>query len=156
MPTGLEPLLARVPDARRSRWPLFPAAFFPYAALMIGAAPAAACALWNAAGVRRWRPALAALLLGASGWVGVGIVAGLVLRSGVRNVALAVIVARLFGLGCGLLLARSQWAYVRGHSFLGGRAVPLLGAVLAALVLALAVPMHALLALWGIWEVLLS
>jgi len=155
VPTGLEPLLSRVPDARRSRLPLFPAAYFPYAALMIGAAPAAVCALWNAAGVRRWRPAIAALLLGAASWAGFGVVVGLGMH-GTRNLALVVIGARLVNLGFGLLLARTQWAYVRGHRFLGGAAVPLLQAVLATLVLALVLPTSTLLALWGLWQVLVS
>jgi hypothetical protein len=154
MPSPLVARLSRVPDARRSRLPLFEPAFLPYAALMIGAAPAAVVALWNAVGVRRWRPAALALVCGVAGWVGFGIIIQLLLGAGWRSLSLAIIVARLANLGFGLLLARSQWAYARGHRFLGGRAVPLLPAVVVTLVVTLVLPSTALLATWGAWQLL--
>jgi hypothetical protein len=146
--------LARVPDARRSRWPVFDPAFLPYAALMIGAAPAALLATWNAAGMRRAWPALAALLLGVASWIGFGSIVAVTFAGGLKNAALVVILARLANLGFGLLLAWMQWDHVRGHRFLKGGVVPLLPAVLATLALTLLLPWKVLLVLWGLWQLL--
>jgi hypothetical protein len=57
--------------------------------------------------------------------------------------------------GLGVLLAWSQWSHVRGHAFLGGRAVALLHVVVVAFLVFLALPGRPLLVLQGLWGLLL-
>ena len=154
-PPAFPLLLQRVPDARRARAPLLPAIFLPYVALMLGSGVAAACALYNAIALRRMRLVVWAVVLGVLGWVGFNLVIGIVIRLGLSNVVLAVLPARLVNLGLGALLAWTQWAHVRGHTFLAGRTVPLLHAVLAAFALVLVLPVPAKLVLEGLWVLLL-
>jgi hypothetical protein len=148
-------LLRRVPDARRATWPLLPAVFLPYVALMLGAGAAAGAALYNAVALRRARLASIALAVGLVGWVGFGVTVLLAMRGGIRNPALVILPATLANVALGALLAWSQWAHVRGHEFLDGRTVPLLHAVLATFAAALLLPRRAQLVLEGLWPLLL-
>lgn len=148
-------LLQRVPDARRARWPLLPAIFLPYLALMLGAGAAAAAALYNAVALRRTRLGLIALAVGLVGWAGVSFVVVLAIRGGLRNPGLVVLPATLVNVALGALLAWSQWAHLRGHEFLDGRTVPLLNAVLVTFAAALLIPRRLQLVLEGLWPLLL-
>jgi hypothetical protein len=148
-------LLGGVSDARRAPWPLLPPVLFPYVALMLGAAVAAVLALYNALALRRPRPAVVALVVGALGWAGFGFLFAMLVGGGLKNGALALLPARLLNVGLGVLLAWSQWSYVRGHRFLDGRTVPLLHGVLAAFVATLVIPLRPRLVLEGLWVILL-
>lgn len=149
-------LLQRVPDARQSAWPLFPAVVLPYLALMLGAAAASLAALYNAVALRRVRPALVALAVGTVGWAGFGAFVLLAYSGGVRDPALVVLPARVANIGLGVLLAWSQWAHLRGHDFLGGRTVPTIYVVVAAFAAVVVVPLRPLLVLEGLWILLLK
>jgi hypothetical protein len=148
-------LLQRVPDARRAPWPLLPAVFLPYVALMLGAGAAAAAALYNAVALRRARLGLIALAVGLAGWAGFGFVALPAIRGGIRSPGLVILPATLVNVALGALLAWSQWAHLRGHEFLEGRTVPLLSAVLATFAAALLIPRRVQLVLEGLWPLLL-
>lgn len=151
-----QPLLLQcLPDARRALWPLLPPAALAYLALMLGAAPAALCALYNAVALRRPRPAALAIVVGVVGWVGFGVVFGLLVAAGLKPVALAVLFARIVNVGLGVLLAWSQWAHARGHGFLKGRMLPLLPIVLAAFAAVMLLPHRLWLLLQGLWFLLL-
>ena len=148
-------LLQRVPDARRARWPLLPAVFLPYLALLLGAGAAAGAALYNAAALRLTRLGLVALAVGLVGWAGVAFAVLLAIRGGIRDPALVVLPATLVNVALGALLAWSQWAHLRGHEFLDGRTVPLLNAVLVTFAAALLIPRRLQLVLEGLWPLLL-
>jgi hypothetical protein len=148
-------LLQRVPDARRASWPLLPAAFLPYVALMLGAGAAAGAALYNAVALRRVRLGSIALAVGLVGWAGLSFVVLLAIRGGIRNPALVILPATLANAALGALLAWSQWAHLRGHEFLEGRTVPLLNAVLLTFAAALLIPRRVQLVLEGLWPLLL-
>lgn len=121
---------------------------------MLGAAAASLVALYNAVALRRPKPALFALLVGAIGWTCFGAIAGLVLSGGLHSLALALLPGRLFSVGLGVLLAWSQWSYVRGHEFLGGRVVPLLHGVITAFAVFMILPVRLLLIFQGLWMLL--
>jgi hypothetical protein len=148
-------LLQRVPDARRARLRLFPPVLLPYVALMLGAAAAGLLALYNSLALRRARPAMVAVAVGLVGWAGFGVVFAMLVAAGLRDARLALLPVRLINVGLGVVLAWSQWSHVRGHTFLDGRTVVLLHAVLAAFVLVLAMPVRLRLVLEGLWPVLL-
>ncbi|MGH9884676.1 MAG: hypothetical protein ACREBE_04060 [bacterium] len=148
------PVLGRVPDARRAPIPLFPPAVLGYLALMLGAGVAGTLALWNALALRRAGVALVSLALGLVGWAGYGAVIVATASSGVKNVAVLLLLARVFSLAIGIVLAWHQTAQVRGHSFLDGRTVPLLPCIVAGLVLSLLLPWRVLLVLMGYWPLL--
>lgn len=148
-------LLQRVPDARRSRVPLFPAVAFPYVALMLGTAAAALLALYNAVALRRAKPVVAAAVLGVLGWLGFGLLTGLVFSQGLHDRSLALLPARLLSVGLGALLAWSQWAYVRGHDFLDGADISLVRVVVVAFAAVMLLSLRHLLLLQGLWQILL-
>jgi hypothetical protein len=148
------PVLGRVPDARKSPVPLFPPAVLGYLGLMLGAGVAGALALWNSLAVRRPGAALVALVLGLFGWAGFGVVMLATASSGVKNIALLLLLARVFSLAIGILLAWHQMAYVRGHSFLDGKTVPLLPCILTGFVVSLLLPGRVMLILLGCWPLL--
>ena len=143
-------VLARVPDGRRGKLPLFGPVLLGYLALLLGAPLAAACAGYNALVLRRARPFLAALAVGAFGWFAFGFLFQLLWSRGGRNVALLLLAGRLLHVSLGCLLAWSQWAHFRGHRFLEGREVPLLPAVLCAMALTALVPPLVILAIMGL------
>lgn len=148
------PVLGRVPDARKSPVPLFPPAVLGYLGLMLGAGVAGALALWNSLALRRPMAALVALVLGLFGWAGFGVVILATASSGVTNVAVVLLLARLFSLAIGILLAWHQMAYVRGHSFLDGKTVPLLPCILIGLAVSLLLSRRLMLLLLGCWPLL--
>jgi hypothetical protein len=152
---GIPLLLQRVPDARRAPLPLFPPVLLPYVALMLGVAVAGLLALYNSLALRRARPAMVAVAVGVVGWLGFGSLFSMLWAAGLHNALLALLFARLLNVGLGAALAWSQWSHVRGHTFLDGRTVVLLHAVLAAFVLVLVMPFKLRLALEGLWPVLL-
>ena len=143
-------VLARMPDGRRGRLPLFGPVLLGYLALFLGAPLAAACAGYNALVLRRARPLLAALAVGTFGWFAFGFLIQLLWSRGARNFALLLLAGRLLNAALGCLLAWSQWAYFRGHRFLDGREVPLLPAVLCAMALTALVPPLVVLAMMGL------
>lgn len=147
-------LLQRVPNGRRAPVRLFTAVFLPYASLMLGPAVAAACALYNALALRRVRPAVVAVFLGLAGWVGFGFFLEVVVSAGLKTPSLALLPGRLMNIGVGVLLAWSQWAYVRGHRFLDGRVVGLLPSVMVAFAIFVFLPRVPGLLLQGAWQVL--
>ncbi len=152
---GLPLLLQRVPDARRAPLRLFPPVLLPYVALMLGVAVAGVLALYNSLALRRARPAIVAVAVGVVGWLGFGFLFAMLVAAGLHNVLLALLPVRLVNVGLGAVLAWSQWSHVRGHTFLEGRTVVLLHAVLAAFVLVLLMPVRLRLVLEGLWLVLL-
>ncbi len=135
--------------------PLLEPVFMGYVALMLGPLVAAACALFNALSLRRLRPTLVALAVGAGGWLGAGLVLTGLVAAGVSNPGLVLLGVRAFDLGAGALLAASQWGQVRGHRLLGGRVVPLLSAILVAFAATFFLPWRATAVLLGLWPVLL-
>jgi hypothetical protein len=152
---GIPLLLQRVPDARRAPLHLFPPVLLPYVALMLGVAVAGLVALYNSLALRRARAAIVAAAIGVAGWLGFGFLFAMLVAAGLHNVLLALLPVRLLNVGLGAVLAWSQWSHVRGHTFLGGRTVVLLPAVLAAFVLVLVMPVRLRLVLEGLWLVLL-
>lgn len=148
-------LLQGVPDGRRAPWPVLPPVSLPYAALLLGSGVAAALALYNAVCLRRARLASIALAAGIAGWLGFGVLVTATFAGGSRELALALLPARLWNVALGALLAWSQWSHVRGHAFLGGRAVALLHVVVVAFLVFFALPARPLLVLQGLWGLLL-
>ena len=148
------PVLGRVPDARKSLVPLFPPAALGYLGLMLGAGVAGTLALWNSLALRRPKAALVALGLGLAGWAGFGVVILAAASFGVKNAAVILVLARVFSLAIGILLAWHQMAYVRGHSFLDGKTVPLLPCILAGLAVSLLLTRRVMLLLLGCWPLL--
>jgi hypothetical protein len=145
------PTLARVPDARRAPFPLCDPVLLAYLSLVLGAPLASVAGFVNAAALRRLPLALTALALGTAGWFGFGALANGLYEGGLRNVPLVILIARVFHIAVGALLAWTQWAHVRGHRFLDGRTVSTLGGVVLATVLALSLPPRVLLRMWGLW-----
>lgn len=152
---GVPLLLQRVPDARRAPLPLVPPVLLPYVALMLGIAVAGLLALFNSLALRRAKPAVVAVVVGVAGWLGFGLLFAVLVAGGLDNIPLALLPVRLLNIGLGAVLAWSQWSHVRGHTFLDGRTVVLLHAVLAAFVLVLVMPVRLRLVLEGLWPVLL-
>ena len=152
---GVPLLLQRVPDARRAPLQLFPPVLLPYVALMLGIAVAGLLALYNSLALRRAKPAIVAVAVGVVGWLGFGFLFAMLVAGGLDNIPLALLPVRLLNVGLGAVLAWSQWSHVRGHTFLDGRTVVLLHAVLVALAIALLMPVRLRLVLEGLWMVLL-
>lgn len=144
------PALAREPDARRAPFPLCDPVLLGYLSLVLGAPLACLAGLVNGVGLRRPRLVLIAIVLGVLGWFGFGAVIELLDRSGIRNVPLILLIARMWHIAVGALLAWSQWPHVRGHRFLDGRTVSTLGGVILATAASLALPFPTLLRLWGL------
>jgi hypothetical protein len=122
---------------------------------MLGSGVASLLALYNAMALRRAGLALVALAVGAAGWAGFGFLVVTTVSAGLKNVALALLLARIVNVGLGALLGWSQWAHVRGHEFLGGRTVVLLHGVLVAIAAVLLIPSRPRLVLEGLWVLLL-
>jgi hypothetical protein len=144
------PVLGSVPDGRRSRLPLFDPLFCGYLAPMLGSLVAAVPAVYNAIALRRVAPALVALAIGIGGRDGFGFLLVSLVESGVKNIALVVLAGRVFHAVLGILIGASQWPYVRGHRILGGKTLPLLYGVLAAVALTALLPGKLTLALLGL------
>jgi hypothetical protein len=148
------PVLDGIPDARRAPLPLFPPAVLGYLALMLGAGVAGLFALWNALALRRAGAAALAVILGLVGWLGFWVIVEATARAGLKNAALLVLLGRFFSLLVGIALAWHQAAYVRGHSFLEGKTVPLLPCIVAGFVISLILPARAIVVLLGYWPLL--
>ena len=144
------PSLARVPDARKAPFPLLDPVLLAYLSLVLGAPVACLAGLVNAVALRRPRLALIALALALVGWFGFWAVAEGAYRGGLRNLPLVILLARVFHIAIGALLAWSQWAHLRGHQFLDGRTVSTLAGVVFATIAHLAMPTKAVLWLWGL------
>lgn len=144
------PTLARVPDARQAPFPLIDPVLLAYLSLLLGAPLACLAGCVNGAALRRPRLAAIALGLGIVGWFGFGAVAEGIYQAGLRNVPLVILIARVFHMAVGALLAWSQWAHLRGHQFLDGRVVSTLGGVVVATAVHLALPAKTLFWLWGL------
>ena len=137
---GYAPVLSRVPDARLGKTPLLHPILFGYLALALGSAVAAGAAFYNALSLRLWREMAVAFGLGLAGWFGCHLLVNRLWDAGFRNIPLLLLTCRLCHVAIGALLALSQWSSFRGHRFLGGGAVSLVGAVVTGIALQFVLP----------------
>lgn len=153
----VQPLrLQRFPDGRKGRFPLATPVVLGYTAFLLGAGGAALLGLWNATLLRRPWLFLWTVLLGLAGWVGFGALAVGLVGAGVKTPQLVLLAGRLAGIGFGIGLAALHARHVRGHVFLDGAVIPILPAVLAGFALQYVLAARVLLAIQGLWPLLLA
>lgn len=143
------PVLHRHPDAREAPVPLPPAASWPYLALMVGIVPAAVGLLVTGLLLRRARPAVMALLVGLFGFLVplFLIVAATGLGYGAEAIKWVLLVDHLVAVALGVWLYKIANPYLRGHTFLGGRVLPLMWLVVGTFALIMLLPGETLLLL---------
>jgi len=147
------PLLKTYPDARRGHVALIEPALLGYSALILGPAASGGLAIWNALSLGRMGLAFLSLLAGVVGWGVCGLIP-ILLAGHLHNLGLVLLVARVWNVGIGTLLAWSQWRAAAGHHFLSGKMVPLLPGILLAVALSLTLPRRIALIVEGFWPVL--
>jgi chromate transport protein ChrA len=143
-------VLSRHPDARKARLPLFEPLAFGYLALSLGGPVASLCAIYNGLLLRRPGLAIRALVVGLLSAVTFFVTVAFLIGAGMENYRLVRVVGYLVHVLFGALLVASQWRHFRGHRHLGGKVIPLLGAVVAGILLQLALPPKILLLLLGL------
>lgn len=144
------PALRWFPDGRRASWRLLDPALLFYASVSLGSPAAALAALWNAALLRRWKLAMGTLALGAVGWFGFLAVVRLLEAGGVASVGWLLLGGRLWHLVVGWSLYLLHRRHARGSALLGGGELPLLQAMLIALLLGFVLPRSVRLFFMGI------
>ncbi len=113
---------------------------FVYCALLFGCLTAGALALYNAAALRRVRPAVVAVALVVLGLTLSAIAEITLIAMGIENVRLILLGGRVAQIVAGAGLAWSQWNYVKGHMFLDGKTIESLPAYLGMFVLFMVLP----------------
>jgi hypothetical protein len=133
------PVLTRVPDARVAPFPLVPEAGYLYLSLLIGIVPSMLVLFVSAVGLRRARLALAAIGIGALGFLAPLVPILAYAQTGADpNYPLIFFGVRLLSVALGFWAYKVATPHVRGHRLLEGRELPLLwtlGPAFAALVL---------------------
>ena len=136
-----EPLLQRVPDARRAPFPLLPPLAYPYLGVLFGPWLPSLLAIVSAFTLRRWRTSA----LGA-GLATVGVLSfvpiALLFRGefGPEQAAVLWFATRIVSAGLGVVLYRVMGPHSRGHRFLGGRELPLNQVVLGGFAISFLLP----------------
>lgn len=144
-----KPILGRLPDGRVGRFPLFEPVAFGYLAVSLGGPVASVCALYNGLLLRRTGLVLRAIVIGALSFVCFFVAVTSLIGGGTTDGAVIRLVGSLIHLLFGALLAASQWDHFRGHRLLGGAVVPLLGTVIAGVLLRTILPTEVVLILLG-------
>lgn len=147
---ALRPLLTSYPDARRGRTPLFEPILLPYVALVLGSLIAGLLGAYNAALLRRPGLLFRSLLFGFMGWITFIFVAGFVAKN-TGNPTLGLVAGRLLHFALGGELFAIQRPHVKGHAFLGGAMVPLLGSYFATIFVSVLLPWSVIRLLLGDW-----
>lgn len=140
MAEAYAPVLARHPDARKARLPLFEPLTFGYLALLLGGPVASVCALYNGLLLRRPGLVIRAILVGVFSAVAFFLTVAFLLGAGAENFRVIRVVGYLVHALFGALLVTSQWRHFRGHRFLGGSAIPLLWVVIIGIALQFLLP----------------
>lgn len=143
----LRPSLRRYPDARRAAAPQIDPLLLPYVAIMFGSAVAGLIACYNAIVIRRFGHALLALLFGAFVWIGCVLVAS---AANQANIGFILITVRVLHFLAGGILFFVQRPHVHGSAFLRGSVAPVAACYVAALVIALTLPVRVMLVLLGV------
>jgi hypothetical protein len=147
--TTYQPLLSRVPDARRAPFPLVDPVLLGYLSFILGAPAAALCATYNALLLRRWLLALESAAVGLVAWFAFEPSITYVYEQ-TLDINIAFIILRLAGLAVGVFLAWRQWPHLRGHVFLDGKVVPILWGVIAGILIGTQLSMATLLTIMGL------
>jgi hypothetical protein len=149
----LRPLLVRYPDASKARVRLLQPVLFPYVALIFGSMIASLLAAYNAIVLRKYLAATGCFAQGLAGWCLAVMILVSAARAGVPNLALVLLAVRVFHFLMGAWMFQRQRPRVTGHTFLGGRMVPLLGSYMTAFALGILVPWRVILFLLGLPDV---
>jgi hypothetical protein len=147
---ALRPILTRYPDARRGAAPLLEPLLLPYLALMFGSLVAGLFAAYNAGTLKRSGLAMRSILVGAIGWITFPFTFALVFRA-TGNVSVGVIAGRVVHFALGGALYAMHRPHFRGHTFLGGRPVPLFGSYALAIAVSIMMPWKITARLLGAW-----
>lgn len=140
----LQPSLRRYPDARKAPVMLVDPILFAYLGILFGVPIVTLLSCLNAAAVRRIGLFFTSLILGTAGWIAF---IGIGSRIQGRYV---LVVIRLVSFIVGCLFYFLQRPYVRGHQFLGGRALPIRETYIASFLLYMFIPWKIELLLMGV------
>jgi len=140
----LRPSLRRYPDARKAPVVLVDPVLFAYLGILFGVPVVTLLSCFNAVAVRRAGLFFTSIVLGVGGWF-----AFFEMGSRVED-RYVLVVIRLVSFIVGCLFYLLQRPYVRGHQFLGGRAMPVHKSYIASFVLFMILPWKLELLLMGV------